>query len=83
MARALALPPDHFSDQAFITRLSDFGFSKAQISSFFLLMQNPDRFSGVYGSLHVSVIFRSIAQSSWLSSDILSGIICPMSGTLA
>ena len=83
MARALALPMGNQSDFALIERLSQFGFTNAEILDLISSVQDPARFVTTYGSQHLAEVLQSPARNSWMSSRYLNGVICPHSGTIA
>ena len=82
MCWALAIPLND-SDAAFCERLSCLGFTKCEVSDILACAQSPDRFLSSYGSVHASVLVSNFLQAAWLSSDFISSVIRPKSGTLA
>ena len=83
MAQALALPPGQESDDAFASRLLSLGFKPSDLSHFIDALSAPPRFEKLYGSLHMALVLRSLANASWLSGSYLPGVIVPTSGSMA
>ena len=83
MARALAFPAGEESDDTFAARLMSLGFNPSDLSNFLGALSSPSRFKDTYGSLHMALVLRSLANTSWLSSSYLPRVIVPTSGSMA
>eukprot|EP00973_Karenia_brevis_P082285 11406651-Karenia_brevis.AAC.1 len=76
MVRSLAVPVG-CSDDVYMSKLHQVGFSHVEAGQIFRDVQDPTFFLRAYGCQHLVELLASFCTHSWLASESLTGIIHP------